>query len=699
MNPSAVPLDSLKTALTGVREVGRVRRKAWATWRAAAQNARLAAVMGSALPDHVALSEDVITDNLDRDTDLQDQMRASCFDTRHADVLQGMIRNHISWLLHEVETGLMTAVQDSDPRADFSDLASITEKESRAAKEAKRLDIELREKLDEADAEADRLAEALAEAKSKSSLLRDHSQSRTKAISLHSEQSVFTITKAKELSFCDQAIDDVTERVAALKSTWTRRPSEFFTDDGYKSMIAERKSIQAERAHIEFELQSYFDHHAHGATHSETVKPDRQSLKIANDLEKSSKGFKQIQLVDMFCLSRGNEMWAIIADILRIGHDVDPVDCVHWQPPDDTIVDPALTPYRTEQNRAFAQKLLSLVSPGMRSKLLARHKHGVSKREVKASEHDGCMIYWVMLQLYHPLSRDYRRTLELKLNRYHSKFSSGDPTTPLTDLQADVQEALDLMLRVRWDTAAIPIIDTLGSRDALFQVELSKFRELPDDPDDSAVELDQLCSHIASVIEVLNTAKKNWDQGSAMSVQKSEVEDLRNEVRDLHAMMSSGNHPNPRPKNNTSAAPKEGYCQVVGCGQKIAGYKKDKKWKLCSTCLLKVRSNGKALELTDGSWWGNKGRANAAQNKHSAKSILGIMKSRGVKGLPKTKGTALSAAARKRARSQQGDPESPSGQDGEASEGEPADGFSEGAQHMFEDLKASRNSKSKKLKR
>ena len=115
MNPSAVPLDSLKTALTGVREVGRVRRKAWATWRAAAQNARLAAVMGSALPDHVALSEDVITENLDRDTDLQDQMRASCFDTRHADVLQGMIRNHISWLLHEVETGLMTAVQDSDP--------------------------------------------------------------------------------------------------------------------------------------------------------------------------------------------------------------------------------------------------------------------------------------------------------------------------------------------------------------------------------------------------------------------------------------------------------------------------------------------------------------------------------------------------------------------------------------------------------
>ena len=50
MNPSAVPLDSLKTALTGVREVGRVRRKAWATWLAAAQTARLAAIFSSGTP-------------------------------------------------------------------------------------------------------------------------------------------------------------------------------------------------------------------------------------------------------------------------------------------------------------------------------------------------------------------------------------------------------------------------------------------------------------------------------------------------------------------------------------------------------------------------------------------------------------------------------------------------------------------------
>ena len=153
---------------------------------------------------------------------------------------------------------------------------------------------------------------------------------------------------------------------------------------------------KAERAHVELELQSFFDHHAHRASHSESVKPDRQSLKLAPDLGKACAGFKQVQLIDMFCLSRGNEMWAIIADLLRIGHDIDPVDCVHWQPPNDANVDPQVATYRRDQNKAFAKRLLSLVSPGMRSKLLARHKHGVSKKEFKADESDGCAIYWGM---------------------------------------------------------------------------------------------------------------------------------------------------------------------------------------------------------------------------------------------------------------------------------------------------------------
>ena len=80
------------------------------------------------------------------------------------------------------------------------------------------------------------------------------------------------------------------------------------------------------------------------------------------------------------------------------------------------------------------------------------------------------------------------------------------------------------MLRVRWDTSAIPIIDALGAREALFQVELRDYRELPADPDDSAVELDQMCSHIATVISTLNTARKNWEERSAKSASSQDSE-------------------------------------------------------------------------------------------------------------------------------------------------------------------------------
>ena len=180
-----------------------------------------------------------------------------------------------------------------------------------------------------------RLEKKLASAQSQVESLQDIlqkqgvSRARQRAVALHQEQLSFVSSKASELSFCDKALAEVSRKIAKKKEKWAGTASAFFTSKRYLGLTQERKSVQAERAHIELDLQSYFDHHAHGATHSETVKPDRQALKLAPDLEKASAGFKQVQLVDMYCLSRGNEVWAIIADILRIGHDIDPIDCMH----------------------------------------------------------------------------------------------------------------------------------------------------------------------------------------------------------------------------------------------------------------------------------------------------------------------------------------------------------------------------------
>ena len=684
---ASMPAD-LKQASDSLAKTGRTLRRAqdaWATWRGAAQNAHIAAVMGYSLPRHLRPGPEAswsVAESLRSDAALQRQIRDSCWDHDHADALQATIEGHIRWVLAEVERGIVSDIESHDASFDLDDPNPTLQAEANAAEAAHKAVRKLEERLETARNELASLEEA--------TLGKGFNKARSKAIKLHSEQLDYVTGKASELAFCDDALTDVADTIAQEKSGWADNSREFFTSADYASLTKERKSITTERAHVELELQSYFDHHAHGASHSETVKPDRQALKLAPELEKQNAGFKQVQLIDMYCLSRGNEMWAIIPDLLRVGHDVDPIDCVHWQPPAESDVDPALAPYRREQNRAFAQRLLSLVQPGLRSKLLAQHKHGVSKREFKADQHDGCALYWVMLQLYHPLSRDYRRSLELRINRYSSRFASGDPSIPLGELQAHLQEALDLMLRVRWDTAAVPIIDTLGARDALFQVELAQYRDLPADPDDSAVELDQMCSHIATVIETLNTARKNWDEKAALSASSSqEKQRLQKVEQQLQALMSSERGKPFNPRQQSQHAPKPGHCHAQGCGCKIQGWTSINNWKLCSTCLLKVKSTGKPITLYDGKQWGRPGKTNLAVNRNTACSVLGSMRAEGVKGIAPSKSERRALAA-KRAREQPvSDPESPlGGQDGDADQDDELVPFGEGTERMFRSLKA-----------
>ena len=246
------------------------------------------------------------------------------------------------------------------------------------------------------------------------------SQQRQDAIETHSEQLDFIENKAAELCFNDLAKSETNTQLKELRREWQGEARALYKDEEYLELQKELKSISTERVHHELELQSYFDHHSQGASQSDSVKPERVSLKIAPDLQSAKSGFRQIQLVDLYCLSRGNEMWAIIPDLLRVGHDIDPIGCKHWQPSIEAMPE-CIRPYYEEQSRAFAQKLLALC-PSLRSTLLAEHKHGVSKTPFRACETCGVSIYWVMVQLFHPLSRDHRRSLEVEITKFPSRF-------------------------------------------------------------------------------------------------------------------------------------------------------------------------------------------------------------------------------------------------------------------------------------
>ena len=81
--------------------------------------------------------------------------------------------------------------------------------------------------------------------------------------------------------------------------------------------------------------------------------------------------------------------------------------------------------------------------------LLARHEFGVNKLEFKADEHDGCSLYWVMLQLFHPLNRDHRRKLETEIAAMPKQLAGGSNLKQvIEDIQAKLQDALNIMLRL-----------------------------------------------------------------------------------------------------------------------------------------------------------------------------------------------------------------------------------------------------------
>ena len=160
------------------------------------------------------------------------------------------------------------------------------------------------------------------------------------------------------------SLAQVQTAVTNQKQTWLeegREPRSLYSDDQYKELQTEKVAMEKDQASHEADLQRYFDNSSQGSSSmtSSLSKTDKVKLVLTTDLESGNSGFRQIQLVDLYCLSRGNEMWAIIPSIHRVGHDIDPILCMHWKPEVDEMPE-SLKPFWIEQSRAFAKKLLAL---------------------------------------------------------------------------------------------------------------------------------------------------------------------------------------------------------------------------------------------------------------------------------------------------------------------------------------------------
>ena len=112
-----------------------------------------------------------------------------------------------------------------------------------------------------------------------------------------------------------------------------KQECELFGSKRYSRLQKTEKAMEKDQTRHESELQRFFDNASQGVSMTTSVsKTDKVKLTIATDFQARKAGFRQIQLMDLYCLARGNEMWAIIPSIKRVGHDVDPLGCLHWRP-------------------------------------------------------------------------------------------------------------------------------------------------------------------------------------------------------------------------------------------------------------------------------------------------------------------------------------------------------------------------------
>ena len=238
--------ESLSTTLASIQEGVERANEAWASWRATAVNASLAAVMGTSIPATLRSNDDWnVTDSIIGDRRLDREIASV---EEEAPRLRGMIEDHISWILRQAEEELVTSVQSvvpsfnlvGDPIREGGELTKMDKAARRMTKLTKRVKIARRQ--------AAALDEELRELKTKRTMTNSVARD---AQSNHAKQLDFITEQAKQLAFGDKAKEEVARKIESLKRNHVGSALDFFESSAYTTCQKQRERIEKERSHIE----------------------------------------------------------------------------------------------------------------------------------------------------------------------------------------------------------------------------------------------------------------------------------------------------------------------------------------------------------------------------------------------------------------------------------------------------------------
>ena len=247
-----------------------------------------------------------------------------------------------------------------------------------------------------------------------------------------------------------------------------------------------------------------------------TVKCSKKNLELPRDLEKTT-ARPIIDAFKNYLLHRANEYYAVLPYIYYIVSSYNPAKGLYYCPPSkasdyDTVPEVLKHMYEAQSELLYREILTCIKQSGMAT-ITQRFLCGVHK-DVPAScaVDDGPMAVYCLLARYAKVDSQHLIDLEQKFVNAPAHFATGSPAHKVKHLKPFLTEVLELGVTLKASQTVIPIVDTLTSRDNKFAVELAKYAEGGDSPNDAAATLEKLFSDIVRTCGRIENASLSGDE-------------------------------------------------------------------------------------------------------------------------------------------------------------------------------------------
>ena len=198
-----------------------------------------------------------------------------------------------------------------------------------------------------------------------------------------------------------------------------------------------------------------------------------------------------------FFMHRANEYYVVLPYIHYTLNNYNPNTGLYFEPPSKPsnycdVPNTFKHIYTTQSELLYKEVLTCIKQSGMatitQQFLCGRHQDVPASTSVD----NGVMACYCLLAKYAKVDSRHLDELEQKFVTAPQRFTTGSPAHKIKHLRPYLIDVLDMGLTLKSSQTIIPIVDILSQRHNKFAVELSKYADGGETPNDCAATIEQL---------------------------------------------------------------------------------------------------------------------------------------------------------------------------------------------------------------